>query len=225
MSYNQKTDFALYAKDYGISSLDLHYNEQKLLKNSLTPYILEERPMNVTVMDVFSRLMADRIIFLAGPVDERMSTITVAQLQYLDSVDGNDVTLQISSPGGSVYDGLSIIDTMNIMRYDIRTINIKLAASMGAVLLGAGTKGKRYTLPNSKTMIHQTSGSAGGTYKDAEISFIEWGKTNENLFKMLGGYCNKTPEQIKIDADRDLWFTAEETVNYGLIDEILISKK
>jgi len=224
MIYNQQKDFTLFARDFGISSLDLHYNQKKI-DNSLTPYILEERPMNVTVMDVFSRLMADRIIFLAGPVDERMSTITVAQLQYLDSIDKNDVTLQISSPGGSVYDGLSIIDTMNIMRYDIRTVNIKLAASMGAVLLGAGTKGKRYSLPNAKTMIHQTSGSAGGTFADAKISFAEWEKTNDTVFEMLSTFTNKTPEQIKIDADRDLWFSAEETVDYGLIDEILTSKK
>lgn len=224
MSTKDYGSFDLYAKDRGISSMNQYYFN-KQIENSLTPYILEERQMNVTQIDVFSRLMAERIIWLAGEVNENMCIVTQAQLMFLDSVDHNDITLHISSPGGSVSSGLGIIDVINYIKSDIRTINTGMAASMGAVLLGAGTKGKRGSLRFSKTMIHQSSGSAGGVLADAEITMREWVKTNDLIFQLLGEYCNKPDYQVKQDATRDLWLSANETLEYGLIDEIISKKK
>jgi ATP-dependent Clp protease protease subunit len=216
--------FGLYAKDKGISSLKLDYYNQKV-ENSLTPYILEERSLNVTVMDVFSRLMMERIIWVAGGVDDHMSTIVQAQLMFLDSIDSNDITMHIDSPGGSVKSGLSMVDVMDYIKSDIRTINTGMAASMGSVLLGAGTKGKRGSLRFSQTMLHQSSGGAVGNIQDAEISMIEWRKVNNILFELLGGYCEKPAEQVKNDATRDLWLDAEQALSYGIIDEIVGKKK
>ncbi len=217
-------DFNLYAKDYGVSSLNLHHYNQKI-ENSLTPYILEERSLNVTVMDVFSRLMMERIIWVAGEVNDHMSTIVQAQLMFLDSLDHNDITMHIDSPGGSVKSGLSMVDVMDYINSDIRTINTGMAASMGSVLLGAGTKGKRGSLRFSRTMLHQSSGGAVGNIQDAEISMNEWKKLNNVLFNLLGGYCGKTPEQVKNDATRDLWLDADQALSYGIIDEIVKRKK
>ena len=216
--------FGLYAKDKGISSLKLDYYNQKV-ENSLTPYILEERSLNVTVMNVFSRLMMERIIWVAGGVDDHMSTIVQAQLMFLDSIDSNDITMHIDSPGGSVKSGLSMVDVMDYIKSDIRTINTGMAASMGSVLLGAGTKGKRGSLRFSQTMLHQSSGGAVGNIQDAEISMIEWRKVNNILFELLGGYCGKPAEQVKNDATRDLWLNAEDALSYGIIDEIVGKKK
>lgn len=217
-------DFSLYAKDYNLSSLSIH-NAQNQIKSSLTPYILEERQMNATAIDIFSRLMYDRIIFLAGEVNDTMSLYTIAQLQYLDTTDKTDITFQINSPGGSVASGLAIIDVMNYISSDIRTINIQLAASMGSLLLGAGTKGKRSSLRFAKTMLHQSSGGAVGNIQDAEISMDQWKKVNNTLFELLGDYCGKTAQQVKKDSNRDLWLSAEEAIKYGIIDEIIKSKK
>ena len=219
--YNQ---FGLYAKDKGISSLNLDYYNKRV-ENSLTPYILEERSLNVTVMDVFSRLMMERIIWVAGGVDDHMSTIVQAQLMFLDSLDHNDITMHIDSPGGSVKSGLSMVDVMEYVTSDIRTINTGMAASMGSVLLGAGTKGKRGSLRFSRTMLHQSSGGAMGNIQDARITMIEWEKINDTLFQLLGDYCGKTAEQVKLDASRDLWLGAEEALSYGIIDEIVKKKK
>ena len=216
--------FSLFAKDYGVSSLKLDYYK-KQIGNSLTPYVLEERQLNVTQIDVFSRLLMERIIWLAGEVNENMCVVAQAQLMFLDSVDHNDITLHISSPGGSVSSGLGIIDVINYIKSDIRTINTGMAASMGAVLLGAGTKGKRGALRFSKTMIHQSSGSAGGVLADAEITMKEWVKTNDIIFQLLGEYCNKPDYQVKQDATRDLWLSSDETLEYGLIDEVIRTKK
>lgn len=218
------SDFELFAKSNGVSSLNQHYATTQI-KNSLTPYVLEERPMNATAVDIFSRLMYDRIIFLAGEVNDTMAMYTVAQLQYLDSTADLDITFQINSPGGSVASGLAIVDTMNYINCDIRTINLQLAASMGSILLGAGTKGKRSALPNSKTMIHQSSGGFGGVLADAEITMREWVKVNDKLFNMLAEFTGKTSEQIKIDAVRDLWLDSNEALEYGIIDEIITKKK
>jgi ATP-dependent Clp protease protease subunit len=215
--------FGLYAKDKGISSLNLNYYNQKV-ENSLTPYVLEERQMNVTQIDVFSRLMLERIIWVAGGVDDHMSTIVQAQLMFLDSLDSNDITMHIDSPGGSVKSGLSIVDVMDYIKSDIRTINTGMAASMGSVLLGAGTKGKRGSLRFSQTMLHQSSGGAVGNIQDARITFVEWEKVNNILFDLLGGYCGKTAEQVKTDATRDLWLDAEQALSYGIIDEIVGKK-
>ena len=215
--------FGLYAKDKGISSLKLDYYNQKV-ENSLTPYILEERTLNVTVMDVFSRLMMERIIWVAGGVDDHMSTIVQAQLMFLDSIGKEDITMHIDSPGGSVKSGLSMVDVMDYINSDIATVNTGMAASMGSVLLGAGTKGKRSSLRFSTTMLHQSSGGFSGNIQDAEIDWAEWQKVNDILFKLLGGYCGKTAEQVKKDATRDFWLDAEAAVKYGIIDKIVKPK-
>ena len=213
-----------YVNHLGKGSLDLH-NFSKRIESSMTPYILEEREMRVTQMDIFSRLMRDRLLWVAGPVDDRMSTVVQAQLMFLDSSDKTDITMHIDSPGGSVKSGLSMVDVMNYIACDIKTINTGMAASMGSVLLGAGTKGKRSSLRFSKTMLHQTSGGAGGNIQDARINFVEWEKTNKILFELLGDFCGKTPEQVTEDASRDFWLSADEALEYGIIDEVVKTKK
>jgi ATP-dependent Clp protease protease subunit len=217
-------DFKLFAKDRGISGMNLHYYNQRI-EDSMTPYILEERQLNVTAMDVFSRLMMERIIWVAGEVNDSMSTVVQAQLMFLDSIDNNDITMHIDSPGGSVKSGLSMVDVMDYINSDIRTVNTGMAASMGSILLGAGTKGKRCSLRFSRTMLHQSSGGFRGNIQDAEIDMVEWKKLNDILFELLGDYCGKSAEQVKTDASRDLWLSAEDALNYGIIDEIVRKKK
>jgi ATP-dependent Clp protease protease subunit len=217
-------DFKKFAmSDYNVSSSKMDYFE-KQIEGSLTPYILEEREMRATQIDIFSRLMRDRILWVAGPVNDNMSTIVQAQLMYLDSADTLPITMHIDSPGGSVKSGLSMVDVMQYIKSDIATINTGMAASMGSVLLGAGTKGKRGSLRFSRTMLHQSSGGAGGNIQDARITFKEWEKINDTLFELLGGYCGKTAEQVKDDASRDLWLGADEALSYGIIDEIVKKK-
>ncbi len=219
-----RNEFEKYAmSNHGISSLNMHYHK-KQIESSITPYILEERELRATQMDIFSRLMMERLIWVAGPVNDHMSTIVQAQLMFLDSVDGLDITMHIDSPGGSVKSGLSMVDVMDYINCDIRTVNTGMAASMGSVLLGAGTKGKRSSLKHSTTMLHQSSGGFSGNIQDAEIDWKEWQKVNDELFVLLGGYCDKDPEQVKADATRDFWLNAEEAKAYGIIDEV-ISKK
>jgi len=224
MIVKNPNQFSLYARDYGVSSLDLHYNN-KNLESQITPYIIEERQLNMTQMDVFSRLLMEKIIWVAGEVNGTMSTIVQAQLMFLDSTDNNDITMHVDSPGGCVKSGLSIVDVMNYVHSDIRTINTGMAASMGSILLGAGTKGKRGSLSFSRTMLHQSSGGFRGNIQDAKIDMIEWEKINQLLFEELGKYCGKTAEQVKLDASRDLWLTAKDAVEYGIIDEIITKKK
>ncbi len=217
-------NFNLYAKDQKVSSLDLHYYN-KQIENNLTPYILEERQLNVTAMDVFSRLMMERIIWVAGPVNDQMSTIVQAQLMFLDSIDNNDITMHIDSPGGSVKSGLSMVDIMDYITSDIRTVNTGMAASMGSILLGAGTKGKRSSLRFSRTMLHQSSGGFSGNIQDAEIDMVEWKKLNNQLFDLLGEYCGKSSETVMNDAKRDLWLSSTEALKYGIIYDIVKKKK
>ncbi len=218
-------DFRKFAmSDYNVSSSKMDYYENQI-ENSLTPYILEEREMRATQIDIFSRLMRDRILWVAGPVNDNMSTIVQAQLMYLDSVDALPITMHIDSPGGSVKSGLSMVDVMQYIKSDIATINTGMAASMGSVLLGAGTKGKRSSLRFSKTMLHQTSGGAGGNIQDARINFVEWEKVNKILFELLGDFCGKPAEVVEKDATRDFWLSADEAVAYGIIDEVIRSKK
>jgi ATP-dependent Clp protease protease subunit len=177
-------------------------------------------------MDVFSRLMADRIIWVAGPVDDRMAIIVQAQLMYLSQVDPKrHITMHIDTPGGSVKGGLSMVDVMDYIPNDIETINTGMAASMGSVLLGAGTKGMRSSLRHSRTMLHQSSGGAGGNIQDARITFEEWEKVNTELFKLLGSYCDKDPKKVMKDASRDLWLSADEALKYGIIDEVIKPKE
>ena len=220
-----KNEFkSYYVGHLGKPSSHLDYFE-KNVSASMTPYILEEREMRATQIDIFSRLMRDRLIWVAGPVEDRMSTIIQAQLMFLDSSDSSDVTLHIDSPGGSVKAGLSIVDVMDYIKCDVATVNTGMAASMGSILLGAGTKGKRSMLRFSKTMLHQSSGGAVGNIQDAEITMKEWQKTNDILFNLLGQYCDKNPDVVKNDASRDLWLDANESLAYGIIDKIIVSKK
>jgi ATP-dependent Clp protease protease subunit len=218
---NHGKEFERYAMlDKGISSMNMHYYKNQI-ESSMTPYILEERQLRATQMDIFSRLMIDRLLWVAGPVNDNMSTIVQAQLMFLDSTDDRDITMHIDSPGGSVKSGLSMIDVMEWIKSDIKTVNTGMAASMGSVLLGAGTKGKRSSLRHSTTMLHQSSGGFSGNIQDAEIDWAEWQKVNKELFNLLGSYCDKKPEQVMSDATRDLWLSAEEALKYGIIDEII----
>jgi len=218
-------DFKRYFTGHlGKGSLQLDYYNQRI-EGSLTPYILEERELRATQLDIFSRLMRDRILWVAGPVDDNMSTVVQAQLMYLDSVSDMDITMHIDSPGGSVKSGLSMVDVMDYVACDIQTINTGMAASMGSILLGAGTKGKRSSLRFSKTMLHQSSGGFRGNIQDAEIDMIEWKKLNQTLFELLGEYCGKSAETVMKDATRDLWLSSQEALEYGIIDEIVKSKK
>tara|TARA_Y100000389_G_C17464838_1_gene524616 strand:+ start:3419 stop:4105 length:687 start_codon:yes stop_codon:yes gene_type:complete len=195
-------------------------------ESSVTPTIIEERKLNVAAMSVFDRLMMDRVLWVAGPVDDRMAIIVQAQLLFLSDQDPKKtITMHIDSPGGSVKAGLSMVDSMELCDAPIQTINTGMAASMGSVLLGAGTKGMRSSLRHSRTMLHQSSGGAGGNIQDARISFNEWEKINKELFNLLGEYCGKDPKQVTEDATRDLWLSADEALDYGIIDEVIRPKK
>ena len=216
-------EFQRFANSEGISSSKLNYYENQI-QGSMTPYILEEREMRVTQMDIFSRLMMDRLLWVAGPVDDNMSTVIQAQLMFLNSNSNEEIKMHIDSPGGSVKSGLSMVDVMDYIDCDIRTINTGMAASMGSVLLGAGTKGKRMSLRFSRTMLHQSSGGFRGNIQEAEIDWAEWQKINEVLFELLGEYCGKTAEQVKNDASRDLWLGANDALEYGIIDEVVTPK-
>lgn len=226
-----KDDFALFARSLGISTMQIESwgaLQDKLYgpSASMTPYILEERPMQVTQLDIFSRLMMERIVWCAGPVNDRMSTVVQAQLMYLDTQDtSRDIIMHIDSPGGSVKSGLSMISVMNYIKSDISTINTGMAASMGSLLLGAGTKGKRMSLQFSKVMLHQVSSGASGNIQDIRISMKESEKYNALLFELLGEYTNKSAEQVLEDAKRDLWLDENEALAYGIIDEIVQIKK
>jgi ATP-dependent Clp protease protease subunit len=221
--FPKEEEFKRFAKSEGISSSKLNYYENQI-QGSMTPYILEEREMRVTQMDIFSRLMMDRLLWVAGPVDDNMSTVIQAQLMFLNSNSNDEIKMHIDSPGGSVKSGLSMVDVMDYIDCDIRTINTGMAASMGSVLLGAGTKGKRMSLRFSRTMLHQSSGGFRGNIQDAEIDWAEWQKINEVLFELLGEYCGKSAEQVKNDASRDLWLGANDALEYGIIDEIVTPK-
>ena len=219
MNYNE--EFRKYAmSDHNLSSSNMDYY-QKQIDASMTPYILEEREMRMTQMDIFSRLMRDRILWVAGGVNDNMSTVVQAQLMFLDNASKDDITMHIDSPGGSVKSGLSMVDVMEYINCDIRTVNTGMAASMGSVLLGAGTKGKRASLRHSRTMLHQSSGGFSGNIQDAEVDWQEWQKINKELFVLLGEYCGKTAAKVAKDATRDFWLTADEALDYGIIDEVI----
>ena len=216
------SDFEKYAKGYcGISSLKLH-NFESILSSYVSPTIIEERQLNVATMDVFSRLMMDRIIFLGAPIYDDAANIIQAQLLFLESVDpSKDVQIYINSPGGSVSAGLGIYDTMQLISCDVATICTGLAASMGAVLLTAGAAGKRSALPHSRVMIHQPLGGASGQASDIEITAREIMKTKRELYEILSAHSGVAIEKIEQDADRDYWLTSAEAKEYGLIDEVL----
>ncbi len=194
--------------------------------SGFTPNVIEERSMNVAALDVFSRLMMDRIIFLGVPVSDYVANVIQAQLLFLESTDPKrDVQMFINSPGGSVIAGMGMYDTMQYVTPDVATICTGLAASMGAVLLAAGEKGKRSILPHARVMIHQPSGGMQGQYSDMEINYRLISKLREELYNILAKHTGKTFEQIEKDSDRDNWMTAPEAQTYGLVDEVLMRKK
>ncbi len=221
---NLGKEFEKYAiKHKGISSNTLHSFKTQFNPTNLTPYIIEERPLNIAQMDVFSRLMMDRIIFLGQGIDDYVANIITAQLLFLDSVDrSRDIQMYINSPGGSVYAGLGIYDTMQFVSPDIATICTGIAASMGQILLCAGVKGKRTALKHSRIMIHQPSGAIGGQASDIEITAKEIKKLKEELYEITANHTGKSIETITKDSDRDLWMTALEAKEYGLVDEVLL---
>ncbi len=221
MSFN--SEFEKYAvKHRGLSSNTLHSYASHLV-TAMTPNIIEERPMNVAVMDVYSRLMMDRIIFLGYPVNDEIANIITAQLLFLDSADRTrDINMYINSPGGSVYAGLGVYDTMQYVSPDVATICIGMAASMSCVLLGAGTKTKRAALKHARIMMHQPSGAIGGQASDIEITVNEIRKLKKELYDVVNVHTGKPVDQIEKDFDRDKWMTAVEAKEYGLIDEVLL---
>jgi ATP-dependent Clp protease protease subunit len=210
--------FKKYAtKHHGVNSL--YYDK---IVSSMTPYIIEERQMNVASMDVFSRLMMDRIIFLGKGVDDYVANIIQAQLLFLESVDASkDISIYINSPGGSVYAGLGIYDTMQFVKPDVATICTGMAASMGAVLLCAGAEGKRSALPHSRVMIHQPSGGAQGVATDMEINLKEMLKLKEELYEIISQHSKQPYDKVYKDSERDYWMKAAEAKEYGMIDEVL----
>ena len=219
-------DFRKYATQHlGMSGMVID-DVIKTQDQYLNPYILEERQLNVTQMDVFSRLMMDRIIFLGTQIDDYTANTLQAQLLYLDSVDsGKDISIYINSPGGSVTAGLGIYDTMQFISSDVATICTGMAASMGAVLLVAGAEGKRSALPHSRVMIHQPLGGVQGQASDIEIEAKEIQKFKNELYTIISNHSHQSFEKVWNDSDRNYWMTADEAKAYGMIDEVLIRKK
>ncbi|MDO4993983.1 MAG: ATP-dependent Clp endopeptidase proteolytic subunit ClpP [Bacteroidales bacterium] len=219
-------DFKKFATgSMGISSQVLD-DVLKTQANYLNPYILEERQLNVTQLDVFSRLMMDRIIFLGTEINDYTANVLQAQMLYLDSADsGKDISIYINSPGGSVYAGLGIYDTMQFINSDVQTICTGMAASMAAVLLVSGTKGKRQALPHSRVMIHQPMGGAHGQASDIEITAREIQKLKKELYTIIADHSGQPFEKVWEDSDRDHWMTAQEACDYGMIDQVLSRKK
>ncbi len=215
-------EFRKYAtKHMGISSLALD-SYSSTMQNYISPTIIEERQLNVAQMDVFSRLMMDRIIFLGVPIDDYVSNIIQAQLLFLESADAEkDIQIYLNTPGGSVYAGLGIYDTMQYINPDVATICTGMAASMGAVLLCAGTKGKRTALKHSRVLIHQPMGGASGQASDIEITAREILKLKKELYDIIASHSGQTFKKIEKDSDRDYWMTSIEAKKYGMIDEVL----
>jgi len=217
-------EFEKYAvKHRGISGATLHNYTKQFSPTNLTPYIIEESPRNVASMDVFSRLMMDRIIFMGEPINDYVANIVTAQLLFLESTDRTrDIQMYINSPGGSIYAGLGIYDTMQYITPDVSTITTGIAASMGAVLMCAGTKGKRTALKHSRIMLHQPYGGAGGQATDIQIMVNEVKKLKNELYEIIAYHSEQTFDKVKEDSDRDFWMTASEAKDYGLVDEVLL---
>jgi ATP-dependent Clp protease protease subunit len=219
-------EFKKYATMHrGISSITLD-NYMSVSGNYISPTIIEERQMNIATMDVFSRLMMDRIIFLGVPINDYVANIIQAQLLFLESVDsGKDIQIYLNTPGGSVYAGLGIYDTMQYIAPDIATICTGMAASMGAVLLCAGTKGKRTALSHSRVLIHQPMGGASGQASDIEITAREIQKLKKELYDIIAKHSGQKYQKVWDDGDRDFWMTSQEAKDYGMIDEVLVKNK
>lgn len=195
------------------------------VNNHLTPYILEERQLNVATFDVFSRLMYDRIIYFTGVVNSDTCDTAIAQLLYLSSVDERDINMYINSPGGSVVDGLGLVDTMNYINCDISTTCIGMAASMGSVLLSNGAKGKRFVLPHSRVMIHQVSSSQSGTLADLEIELEQTRRCKNDVYKILADNTGRSFDEMEKLCDRNNWFIGQEAVDLGIVDKVLTTTK
>jgi ATP-dependent Clp protease protease subunit len=219
-------EFSKYAIHHrGLNRLTLE-KYKTISENYISPTIIEERQLNIATMDVFSRLMMDRIIFLGVPIDDYVANIIQAQLLFLESVDSKkDIQIYLNTPGGSVYAGLGIYDTMQYINPEVATICTGMAASMGAILLCAGAKGKRTALPHSRVLIHQPMGNAEGQASDIEITAREIQKLKKELYEIISRHSGQTYNKILKDADRDYWMTADEAKTYGMIDEILIKAK
>ena len=215
---NISSEFKNFAiKDQGVNPM---YYDQ--ITSSLTPYIIEERKLNVTQMDVFSRLMMDRVLFLGTAIDSAVANVIQAQLLFLDSLDKEkDIQMYVNSPGGGVYAGLGIYDTMQMVTSDVSTICTGMAASMGAVLLCAGAAGKRYALKHSRVMIHQPLGGARGQASDIEITAREILKLKKELYDIISGHSGQPFDKVSDDSDRDYWMTSKEAKKYGMVDKIL----
>jgi len=222
----KKEEFYVFAtKHKGIDSLVLD-DYARITSSYISPTIIEERQLNVATMDVFSRLMMDRIIFLGVPIDDYVANVVEAQLLFLESIDPEkDIFLYLNTPGGSVYAGLGIYDTMQYIQPRIATICTGIAASMGAVLLCAGTKGMRSALPHSRIMIHQPMGGAEGQATDIEIVAREIKKLKEELYRIISNHTGQPYEKVEKDGDRDFWMRADEALEYGMIDEVLRRSK
>lgn len=222
-----KREFNKYAhKHHGISSLNLHRYYNAVQSNYISPTIIEERQLNVAQMDVFSRLMMDRIIFLGLPINEYVANIIQAQLLFLESSDpAKDIQIYFNSPGGSVHAGLGIYDTMQYVSPDIATTCTGMAASMAAVLLASGTSGKRSALQHSRIMIHQPMGGAQGQVSDIEITYKEIVKLKDELYQILAEHTGNDVKQIENDSDRDYWMTSKEAQEYGMVDRVLARTK
>ena len=219
------TEFEKYAVSKGISTLSLYDYGSSIKSGYVNPTILEERKLNVTQMDVFSRLMMERQIFLGTAIDSDVANIINAQLLYLDSIGDDDITILINSPGGVCYDGLSIIDTIDYVKSDVSTICAGMAASMGAVILSAGEKGKRYALPHSRVMIHQPLGGVNGQATDILIEAEQIKILKEELCGILADNSGQPLERVLEDCERNKWMIASQAKDYGLIDDIIKKKK
>ena len=223
---NEGKEFRKYAtKHMGISSIKVDAYMESTMEN-MTRTVIEERPMNFREIDVFSRLMADRIIFLGTAIDDYIANIVQAQMLFLESMDARrDIQMYINSPGGSVYAGLGIYDTMQWIQPNVATICTGLAASMGAVLMCAGEKGKRTALPHARIMIHQPLGGAQGQASDIEITAREIQKFKKELYDIIANHSGQPFEKVQADSDRDYWMIAQEAKEYGMVDDILVRKK
>lgn len=218
---NITKDFRHFAIDKVGMSPSVIDDKIKQQSNLITPYILEERQLNVATFDVFSRLMYDRIVYFTGVVNDDTCNTAVAQLLYLASVDERDISMYINSPGGSVVDGLGLVDTMDYINCDISTLCIGMAASMGSVLLSNGTKGKRFVLPHSRVMIHQVSSSQSGTLADLEIEIEQTRRCKNDVYKILADNTGKSFEEMESLCDRNNWFIGQEAVDLGIADKVL----
>jgi ATP-dependent Clp protease protease subunit len=222
---NITKDFRHFAIDKVGVSPSVVADKIKKASAHLTPYILEERQLNVATFDVFSRLMYDRIVYFTGEVNEDSCNTAIAQLLYLSSVDERDINMYINSPGGSVVDGLGLIDTMNYINCNVSTTCIGMAASMGAVLLSNGTQGKRFVLPHSRVMIHQVSSGMRGTVSDMEIEFEQTKRCKQDVYEILAKNTGKSFEEMEKLCDRNNWFIGQEAVDLHIADRVLISTK